>query len=311
MTDNIETTRTEKQQSFINTSHTHGLPDFKDDIISSDDLEKINRIAPKDLHLDQIYVRSMYLCSTQLCESDYCCFTNQALEDIQKKIIGQSVLIGHNRNSLPLARFFKAEVVERDHEQRAEPVHFVRAWFYWLRETSGAKDLLLNIDGGVYREVSLAWRFHNWRCSVCNKENGNCSHKPGETYDKHTCYRIIDQVSDVLEGSLVYKSADKDTVLSGARAIASEQSDTPVVLLSVPDDPVMQYIEDHQLYSERFEITEWLHDGIDQIWYRSTLFEQEEELLKPYLCKGGVSVVEHYFDSDQPELAFGTLHTIQ
>lgn len=294
------------------TIYSREMPGFRDETVTSTDVEEINKIAPKPLRMDQVYVRSMYLCSTQPCKADYCRFSIHALNSIRKKIIGQSVMIGHNRSSLPLARFFKASIAEKHNEQSGETVHFVRAWFYWLRDTSGAKDLLLNIDGGIYREVSLAWRFQEWNCSICNAKNGSCSHRPGETYQNQTCFRIIHEVTDVMEGSLVYKSADKDTVLTGARSIESKQPELPVILITDPSDPILNYFERKNLYAQRIDITEspdWLQEGIEQLWFRSQQADTNPEQIKPLLCNDGISVLEHYPGTEKPELAFGPLTT--
>lgn len=295
------------------TIHSRELPGFQDETLSTSGLADINKIAPKPLRMDQVYVRSMYLCSTQPCDSDHCQFSLKALQSISEKIIGQSVMVGHNRSSLPLARFFKSSIVEKKDEQSNEPIYFVRAWFYWMRDTSGAKDLLLNIDGGIYREVSLAWRFQEWSCSVCSKQNGRCDHKPGEMYQNQKCVRVIHHVTDVMEGSLVYKSADKDTVLTGARSLESEDSDLPVILITETSDPVLEYLERENLYAQRTDLTEpsdWLHEGIEQLWFRSVQTETNAEELKPLLCEGGSSVFECYPKTNQAELAFGTLQTV-
>lgn len=313
MTETVISYQQDQVQEGWKTLHSRGMPGFQDDVLTTDDVELINRIAPKPLRMDQVYVRSMYLCSTQPCDADHCRFAVSALEEISRKIIGQSVLVGHNRSSLPLARFFKAEVAEKQDGQSGEPAHFVRAWFYWLRGTSGANDLLLNIDGGIYREVSLAWRFQTWRCSVCNAENGHCQHRPGETYQNQKCERIIEHITDVMEGSLVYKSADKNTVLSGTRSVEPDEPELPVVLITNPNDPVLQYLERNQLIAQRFDVSEsaeWLHEGIEQLWFRSVQADTDTQQLKPLLCEDGISVFECYYNTDQPELAFGTLQTV-
>lgn len=48
-----------------------------------DDVENmalINQLANTPLSRGQVYIRSMYLCSSQLCESDWCRFTTRALD---------------------------------------------------------------------------------------------------------------------------------------------------------------------------------------------------------------------------------------
>lgn len=253
------------------------IPLFGETEISPEDIGLINKIAPVSLSARQVYARSMYLCSSQPCPADGCQFTRKALEQIAGLIIGQSVLTGHNRASLPIARFYKATVEQRGINEAMEPVYFVRAWFYWLRDTKGADDLLLNIDGGIYREVSLSWRYSSWQCSICQSKNSECGHRTGELIDGKRCYRLIDQVSEVLEGSLVYKAADTNTTLAGVRGIMDFE-DEPVLIISKSGDPLFSKLLADGLLVDVQEIPhgmEPLHDSVRMLWIRGS---QEESL---------------------------------
>ena len=178
----------------------------------------INELAQREFTRDQVYIRSMYLCSSQLCETDWCRFTEAALEQIAEKVVGESVLAGHDKRSLPVARFFKATVVDRPEipdPETGNPTRWVRAWFYWLKETDGARDLALNMDGGIYREVSISWRYPGGRCSICEQPSHTCPHIPGETYEGRRCFICVEEILEVLEGSLVYRGADRETSIVG------------------------------------------------------------------------------------------------
>ncbi|HPA45531.1 MAG TPA: hypothetical protein PK395_07175 [bacterium] len=218
------------------------------------DLAAINALAQMPLQLEDVYIRSMYLCSDQPCETDWSQFTPPALEQISRLVVGQSVIGGHDRRSLPLARFFKAAVVQKP-GPGGEPSHWVQAWFYWLRKTSGATDLLLNIDGGIYREVSIAWRYRHWRCSICGKEDGVCGHRPGEQVEDSRCICLIDEVVDVLEGSLVYKGADEGAVVAGARSIAADMDDEAILCIWQDGNPLFDLFYRAELLSDVREAT--------------------------------------------------------
>lgn len=274
-----------------NLRYRNTKPIFHNQAISADDIKQINQLAQMPLKPEQVYVRSMFLCSNQPCLSDGCQFTVSALQQIAKLIVGQSVLSGHNRNTLPLARFYKAKVVEKqpDLPGGSEPVYFVQAWFYWLRETSGAKDMLLNIDGGIYREVSLAWKYNHWHCSICNAENGGCNHRVGEEYNGKRCFRLITEVYDVLEGSLVYKAADKDTHLSGMHHKRFEtQSNHQVLLIANHDDPTMQHFQQNdccQMLSN--EDLDTLQESIEHLWLRNTDQASAKQTADKFLTDNG------------------------
>lgn len=271
-------------------AYSREAPGFLDDAVTADDLAAINQQSAAPLRAEQVFIRSMYLCSSQPCEADGCQFTRAALEQIARLIVGQSVLPGHDRRSLPLARFYRAQVIERIGEPH--PVHFVRAWFYWLRDTSGAKDLLLNIDGGIYREASLAWKFNQWRCSICNAHNNQCSHRPGERYGDTTCYRLIDSVNEVLEGSLVYKSADRSTNVTGARS--AEDSCPTVLMVAQRGDPAFDYLNAHELLDGVAPVSEWddsLRGSVEAAWRRGA-DECGHDLIEGLLREQGVALQE-------------------
>ncbi|MGI6454918.1 MAG: hypothetical protein ACOX5R_04775 [bacterium] len=263
--------------------------------ITADDLERINALAPESLRADQVYVRSMYLCSSLPCDADGCCFTRNALEQIAGKIVGQSVLAGHNRTRLPLARFFKAAVVQNGITEAGEPVWYVRAWFYWLRETSGAKDLLLNIDGGIYREASLAWRYAGWRCSICLADNGNCSHRVGTVYNGRRCYRLIEQVSEVLEGSLVYKAADRNTILSGMHERGDAETVQDILLICESNDPLLLCLRKMEVVCEQPQLAE-IHDllqgAVEQLWLHGVCDPDAVQIAQQLLTDEGICIVE-------------------
>jgi hypothetical protein len=93
----------------------------------------------------------------------------------------------------------------------------------------------------------------------------------------------------------------------------AEVSELPVILITDQNDPILNYLERENLFAQRIDITEsseWLQDGIEQLWFRSPQMDTDVEGLKPLLCENGVSVFECYFNSDKPELAFGTLQTV-
>lgn len=185
----------------------------------------INRLTQTPLTRGQVLIRSMYLCSSQVCDSDWCRFSEQALRQISEKVVGECVLAGHDKRSLPVARFFKAALVERPDVPdpgTGQPTLWIRAWFYWLAETQGAHDLALNMDGGIYREVSISWTYRGGRCSVCGCSPHVCGHVPGQVYDGQRCYTWIDEILDVLEGSLVYRGADRETGITGEHEASVE-----------------------------------------------------------------------------------------
>ena len=219
--------------------------------LGPEDLSLINRYALEKLSAEEVYVRSMYVASNQIVESDWRAFTPQALQQIERMIPGESVMKGHSRSDLPVARFFKAAVVQREDPESAVdgekpnqgvvrlsgetslqlelgPTQWVRAWFYWLRGSSDGEDLKKKIDAGIYREASISWIPALERCSICGKDAWdweNCNHFPGRLYGGQRCIYVTERISEVLEGSLVFKGADKGTGFD--RSVKSKEPRMP------------------------------------------------------------------------------------
>lgn len=294
----------------VSIGFTREKPMFEESPVNEEDMKLIHRFAPGRLDPNQVYTRSMYLCSTQPCLSDGCQFTRNALEEICERIVGLSVLTGHDRSSLPLARFYKAAVVQQGGCESGEPVFFVRAWFYWLRDTTGAKDLLLNIDGGIYREASLAWRFDSWRCSVCQAPNGSCGHRVGSLYNGTRCFRLIDRITEVLEGSLVYKSADRNTYLAGSRSLETASQTEPVLLIGSRYDPLFSLLERADAVQESNDLEdlrEPLSQSVESFWVRLPATQSCERLAEILLVERGDCLAEIYNPGTQDEPLWGNL----
>jgi hypothetical protein len=163
---------------------------------------------PRNVGAEDIYVRAIYLVSNKV-NSYGGRFPDDELQNLCELIIDSPVLVGHNRSGLPIARNFKAEVLERDGEK------WVKVWFYWLRESKGSRELLSNIDGGIYKEGSIGFIFSFPECSICGEDIRNCSHSPLKSYPSHQseqiCHYNYRNIEKVLETSLVFRGATHDT----------------------------------------------------------------------------------------------------
>jgi hypothetical protein len=161
---------------------------------------------------DDVYVRTMFVTSDKL-NSQGGRFQPEEIEELCRLIPGAPVLVGHDKRRLPIARCFKVETVDRNGE------NWVKVWFYWLRDTEGADDLLKNIDGGIYTECSLGFSFKLPECSICGGDIRKCSHVPGREYrgasgQMELCHFLYRKITRVNEISLVYRGAVPGTAIS-------------------------------------------------------------------------------------------------
>lgn len=156
------------------------------------------------LKRDDVYIRRCRLTSDQM-DVRFGRFRHEDLPRLLELVQGAPVLIGHDRQTLGVARFFGGNV-----ELRGEVTWIVPS-FYWPRSHSQAEDLRVMIDSGVYNEASIAFLFQKPTCSICGEDLRSCPHWPGREYDGQLCFFWYDGVERVTEGSLVYRGASPGT----------------------------------------------------------------------------------------------------
>jgi hypothetical protein len=176
-------------------------------------IERINAgIDPAtSLRPDDVYIRAMYIVSDQV-NSFGGRFPADEHPRLVDLLIDSPVLVGHRKDKLPIGRTFHAVTSQRDDEQ------WVKSYFYWLKSVDGAETLKNNIDGGIYKECSVAFNYYLPECSICGRDIRQCKHEPFGIYrveDTDTiCHYNYRKIERVLETSLVYRGAVPNTRIS-------------------------------------------------------------------------------------------------
>jgi hypothetical protein len=215
--------------------------------VSKRDLDLIQRLPnPPLLPLteDDIYVRRCRLAG-EVIDSHGGCFRGEDLTTLLKLTWGAPTLIGHNRQTVGVGRFFGGRIEEHQGHRYIVPK------FYWLKAHSKAEDLRVNIDGGIYSEASIAFTFRHPTCSICGEDIRSCQHWPGEEYDSQTCFFYYDGIDQVMEGSIVYRGA------------------TPGTGFLVNNDPPVSGLS-------RDWKGNWLRIKLKGRWHRAYLMEEKE-----------------------------------
>ncbi len=172
-----------------------------------------NRVKPNQpLKETDVFIRKMFLVSDRI-NSFGGKFDRPELAKMAELVIDAPVLVGHNHQKLPIARNFKAEVVE------GNGTAWLTTHFYWLLASDGAEYLAKNIDGGIYKEVSAAFLFETPECSICGRDIRSCEHIPFRRYaavngSPAPAFFWYRNVSKVLETSLVYRGAVPGTKIT-------------------------------------------------------------------------------------------------
>jgi hypothetical protein len=189
------------------------------------DLALINGFAKRRLTADEVYVASMHLANTAV-DRSFERFPVSYLEQFKDTIVGKSLLIGHDHRAAPEGLFFKAEVMGEHGAQSTEPearssqpgAH-LKAWFYVVK-TKQNEHLRAQVDGGVYRYVSIGFQYEDLVCDICGQSlfSRECPHVPGRDYDGKTGTATYAGNAEAVEGSIVYLGAQYGAELLKARA---------------------------------------------------------------------------------------------
>ncbi|MDR1354589.1 MAG: hypothetical protein LBJ38_03580 [Oscillospiraceae bacterium] len=182
----------------------------------SDDLALINKYTRRPLKDAEVYIFNLVLCDNDL-DRDFECFSREALIGLQKLFLGKTGIFDHeHKGTNQMARIFATEVAcnQEKTTHSGEEYHMLTAKAYMVRSEKN-QDLILEIDGGIKKEVSIGCNIASCLCSICGTDlkNGRCNHTKGKQYVKNgrstLCYRILTNPIDAYEWSFVAVPAQK------------------------------------------------------------------------------------------------------
>lgn len=176
------------------------------------DLEQINAFTRRDLTLDEVYTFSVILCDNEI-DRDNERFSESSLAELAKLFIGTTGIFDHNPTGQnQSARIYATEVIADDQQKNSlgAPYTHLKAKVYMVRSEKNAA-LILDIDGGIKKEVSVSCTVDSIICSICGKDRKQerCEHQKGKQYDGKTCYHVLEHPSDAYEWSFVAIPAQK------------------------------------------------------------------------------------------------------
>lgn len=179
---------------------------------TGEQLAKINRFSRRELSVEEVYVFSLLLCDNEV-DRDYERFPAASLEKLAALFVGKTGIFDHNpRGENQTARIFET-AVETDQGRltaAGEPYAALRAWAYMVRCDKNA-DLILEIDAGIKKEVSVGCAVERAECSICGADvrERPCSHEAGQEYGDALCWHELRNPTDAYEWSFVAVPAQK------------------------------------------------------------------------------------------------------
>ncbi len=200
--------------------------------VSPEELEKINRYCRRELSPGEIYTFSVILCDNEI-DRDGERFTVGALKRLAALFMGKTGIFDHNpKGENQTARIYDT-VVLTDSSQKTtigEPYTYVKASAYMVRSPK-TEELILEIDAGIKKEVSVGCSVAKVTCSICGADlkRSSCEHRRGEVVGGSVCHAVLDQPTDAYEWSFVAIPAQRAAgVVKGYR---EEKPRDPVFLL--------------------------------------------------------------------------------
>ena len=177
-------------------------------VINEDELAKINEFTLNSVTEKDVFVYKIVVADNELeYDRDFEPLTLSALEDLQKHLVGKTMIFDHNPSAEnQVARIYETFLEKSEKlTSGGEPSAKLIAKCYMIRTAKNA-DLIAEISGGIKKEVSVGFRATSFRCSICGKDGDytyRCSHRKGESYGGKICYNLICGATDAYEVSFV------------------------------------------------------------------------------------------------------------
>lgn len=194
---------------------------------SEQQLEQINRYTRRKLTADEVYVFSLVLCDNEV-DRDFERFSTESLESLAELFLGKTGIFDHDpKGENQTARIFETAVQtdESRSTQAGEPYCALRAWAYMVRCQKTA-DLILEIDAGIKKEVSVGCAVERAECSICgaDRKTAACAHEGGREYGGQLCYFTLIHPTDAYEWSFVAVPAQKQAGVTKGLGSAQEKA---------------------------------------------------------------------------------------
>lgn len=195
---------------------------------NKEELGKINTLTRREFSPEELYCFSVVLCDNDI-DRETEQFDRRTLEELAGLFVGKTGICDHEASSKnQQARIYEANVEEIKGKTNAlgEPYCALVAKAYMVR-TESNKDLILEIEAGIKKEVSVGCNVREKVCSICQKgrEDGGCEHIKGKRYGGRLCYTILRGAQDAYEWSFVAVPAQRSAGVIKSMTLKMLQED--------------------------------------------------------------------------------------
>lgn len=170
------------------------------------EMEKINRFTKGKLSSQEVYCFEVVLCDNEV-DRDGECFSSETLDGLANLYLGKTGIFDHNPSGKnQTARIYECwtEEIPEKMTKLGMPYKRLKAKAYVVR-TKKNEDLILEIEGGIKKEVSVGCKVGKKVCSICGTDwyRGSCTHQKGNFYQDKLCCVILKDPIDAYEWSFV------------------------------------------------------------------------------------------------------------
>lgn len=179
----------------------------------AEDLEQINRFTRRKFQPEELFLFRVALCDNEI-DRDWERFDEKALERLGELFLGKTGICDHSPKAAnQQARIYAAEVSEKPGQvtSQGQPYRVLEAKAYMVR-TDSNRDLILEIEGGIKKEVSVGCSTERAVCSICGQDRKShpCGHLLGQEYQGKVCHTVLMEPCDAYEWSFVAVPAQKN-----------------------------------------------------------------------------------------------------
>ena len=202
--------------------------------VSQEDMALIGKYTRRPLNADEVYTFSVVLCDNEI-DRDFERFNKESLEKLKEMFVGKSGIFDHEpRAENQVARIYDTYVEEISGQTTMAGDTYCRLIAKaYIPVCDKTNDIIVMLDSGIQKEVSVGCAMGKSVCSVCGGENGDCQHRRGKSYNGQMCYFELSDPYDAYEWSFVAVPAQR-----GAGVIKSfeqEKSEIKSILKAYED----------------------------------------------------------------------------
>lgn len=178
--------------------------------VTDEELALINKYTRRQLSKDEVYVFSVVLCDNDI-DRDGERFTVESLFALEKLFVGKTGIFDHNPTAKnQTARIFACAVEAVDGRKTATGDDYFRLKARaYLPVSEKNSDIILALDSGIIKEVSVGCAVEEVLCSICGERSDTCPHRKGETYGSKICCGELINPYDAYEWSFVAVPSQK------------------------------------------------------------------------------------------------------